>query len=217
MQNSELSSFVEQSKQNGFSETQIRESLQKAGWDQQAIESVFEDKDKTLVAPPPPKSLSPHSMWDAFEHILLFISLYVMATSIALILHYFVDKWFPTVSLDKLYVSSVESFQLTLLRWYVSALVVSFPLFAFFFLDITKRSIQNTAIRSLKSRKFLIYLTLVITFIILISNIIGLIYSFLNGNITVNFVLHFIVTILVSGIVFGYYFYQVKGDRKLYA
>jgi predicted neutral ceramidase superfamily lipid hydrolase len=94
----------------------------------------------------------------------------------------------------------------------MASLIVSFPLFAFFFLRITKRTIEDVSIRMLKSRKFLIYLTLVVTFIILIINVITLVYTFIGGNITVNFFLKFLITLIVSGMIFAYYLYEVRED-----
>ncbi|OGH39152.1 MAG: hypothetical protein A3B44_01900 [Candidatus Levybacteria bacterium RIFCSPLOWO2_01_FULL_38_21] len=155
-------------------------------------------------------------MWDAFEHILMFISLYVLATSIALTLYFFIDKWFPGVTTESYYRSSSSNdLNLNLLRGYLAALIVSFPLFAFFFLHITKRTMLNPTIRSIKSRKILIYITLVVAFIIMLYNIISTVYNLLSGNITFNFVLHLLITLSVTGIVFVYYLYQVREDRKI--
>jgi len=156
------------------------------------------------------------TMWDAFEHILMFISLYVLATSIALTLYFFIDKWFPGVTTESYYRSSSSNdLNLNLLRGYLAALIVSFPLFAFFFLHITKRTMLNPTIRSIKSRKILIYITLVVAFIIMLYNIISTVYNLLSGNITFNFVLHLLITLSVTGIVFVYYLYQVREDRKI--
>src|SRR3989344_7354971 len=101
---------------------------------------------------------SSSTMWDAFEHILMFISLYVMATAIVLVLNFFIDKWFPGVS-DQSYsrvYSTANDFRLVLLRGYLASLIVSYPLFSFFFLSTTKRTVQKPALRNIKSRKILI-------------------------------------------------------------
>ncbi len=156
------------------------------------------------------------TMWDAFEHILMFISLYVMATSIALTLYFFADKWFPGVTAESYYRSSSwNDLKLNLLRGYLAALIVSFPLFAYFFLHITKRTMLNPAMRSIKSRKTLIYITLIVAFIIMLVNIVSTVYNLLSGNITLNFVLHLLITLSVTGVIFVYYLYQVREDRKI--
>ncbi len=219
MVSKELHSYVEKLRQSGTNDETIKQNLLTAGWQENDI-------DLALNTPPPPPPIPPSrdqsisaesnihsapSMWDAFEHILLFISLYVLATAIAFILHYFIDHWFPAVDDTARYIA--RGFGKTMLRVYNASVIVSYPLFVFFFWRITKRTMEFPPLRGLRSRKFLIYLTLVVTFLIMISYIIYTIFSFLEGNITLNFVLHLIVTLTVAGSVFGYYLQQVREDR----
>ena len=163
-----------------------------------------------------PTGVKPSSttMWDAFEHILMFISLYVMATSIVLVLYYFIDKWFPGVTQAR-YSYSNDDWQLGALRGYLAALIVSYPLFAFFFLNTIKRTISNPLLRIIKTRKILIYLTLTVTFIIMLIYLIQLVYKLLSGDVTVNFMLHLLALVSVTGVIFVYYILEVKGDRKI--
>lgn len=171
------------------------------------------------VTPPAAVQISPSltatssNMWDAFQHILLFITLYTFATSLALILHYFVDLWLPPIMIDNSSYQATKYFQSMFLRGYLSSLIVSYPIFSFLFLKITKKTIENSHMRSLKSRKFLIYFTLVVTFIIALANIISIVYNLFGGNVTFNFLLHFLITMIVSGAIFTYYIYQIKEDR----
>lgn len=174
------------------------------------------------------------SLWNAFEQVLLFISLYVLATSVSLIIHALIDKWLPGVSADGsgydgspfgwllLYLfggSSLDNgnIQDALLRGYLSALFVSLPIFDWLFLDIAKRTLKAPEIASQRSRKILVYITLVLTFFIMLFNLISLINSLLNGNVTINFVLHFLDTVGISGLIFAYYLFQVKTDRNIHA
>lgn len=156
---------------------------------------------------------SQHNLWETFERLLLFISMGVLVISLALILHSFVDKWVPKTNQSFDYFSS---FNASVMRGYIAAIIVSYPLFSFFFLRISKRIEKNTYIQDMRSRKLLIYITLIITFIILLFNIIQIIYGFLNGNVTMNFVFHFLVSVIISAVIFSYYLYQVRGDRKIY-
>lgn len=154
--------------------------------------------------------------WDTFEHILMFITLYVVSISLALVLYSLVDKWFPGLnpSLNR-FSSGFNTSQADSLRWYLALLIVSYPLFAFFFLNVTKRTIANPLLRNIDIRKILIYLTLFVTFIIMFYNVFYTVYSFLNGNIYPNFLLHLATTLGISGTIFVYFAYQVREDRKL--
>lgn len=159
-------------------------------------------------------------MWDTFEHILLFISLGVLATNITMLLHHFVNIWIKVpieVSNNYDFSYYADVFMSTFIRGFMAAIIVSYPVFSFFFLKITKRTLEIPDTRKLKARKTLIYATLVITFLLVLINIISLVYNLLGGNVTLNFVSHFLVTVVVAGLIFVYYLEQIKEDRKIYA
>lgn len=208
--------YIKKARDQKMSDIDISNDLLKAGWGNEEINSALLNSRPDLglhSGLEPPIKLVHYGMWIAFEHILLFISLYVMATSLALTLHLFVDKWFPGVSSGGIgrYIGSFNS---SLLRGYLSSLIVSTPMFSGLFLHIVKRTQQEPNLRGLRARKILIYITLIGTFLFLMYGIIKIVYTLLSGNITFNFVLHFLVTSGVSGIIFGYYLNEVKSDRR---
>lgn len=217
---SELNDYVKKARKEHLPEADMKRDLRSAGWLDRDIDVAL--RDNPLITPPTPPAdyrgiplsglaaVSSPTMWDAFEHILMFISLYVLAVTLALTFHLFINRWFPTV--PEGYRGGMNA-DIGELRGYMAALIVSFPLFAFFFLRITARTIKNPLIRALGARKFLIYATLVVTFVIVTGSIISIIYNFLNGNVSINFFMHFVVTTVISGIVFAYYLQQVKEDR----
>lgn len=221
MVTNELLDYIKEARGKSLDDKTINSQLQGIGWSESDIKSGILALDSNLPLPPAPNSTAEKSagtshpagnMWDAFQHALMFISLYVFASSLALILHYFVDDYLPGVQLDNY--SYLGNMQSTFIIGYLSAFMVSFPLFAFFFLKITKQTLTTPQIRNLRSRKILIYLTLIATFIIMMCNVIATLYGFLSGNVSVNFVLHFVVTVGISGIVFAYYLNEVKEDRR---
>ena len=171
-----------------------------------------------MPVPKPPMTYI-YSLWDSFEHILLFISLYIFVSSVALLLHLFVDTWVPGVNqsgLNSLFgVSGSKNILYSYVsRGYLASIIVSYPLFAYLFLTITKKTLNNPALRQLDSRKKLIYLTLVGTFIIALVNVISIVFGFLSGNVNLSFILHFLVTTGISLVIFIYYLNQVKEDRQ---
>ena len=222
----QLNIFIKEARAKGKSDIEIRDILVKAGWQGNIVVAALNSNIDGLAVPLPTSSptdtttTNSTNTWDAFEHILLFISLYFIATSIALILHYFVDKYVPGISTNG-YDSNSSSYyvdwQLTLFRGYLASLIVSLPLFSFFYLDIKKRSISNSIIKTLSARKTLTYITLVGAFVIMIGSIIGAVFNFLSGNVSINFVLHLLVTMSIGGIIFIHYLNQVKDDRKIHA
>jgi hypothetical protein len=157
-----------------------------------------------------------HSFWDSFEHLLLFISLFILMVALQSTLHLYVEYWLPSPLEDAKLNSSLFELNLVLLRFYIAGLIISYPIFAFLFLKITRRTMEFPVVRELKSRKLLTYLTLFLTFILLVFNAFSIVYNFLDGNVSLNFILHFLITGAVNGLVFIYYLHQIREDRKVY-
>lgn len=203
--------FIKSSRDLRIPDTQIIETLSKTGINRNEIEDYLNPQ--SIETPNKYFYSSQSHLWDAFEHILLFISLLVMSTSLTMALHTFIDRWIPGMNGRDYDYDFISSWNLTLLRIYISGLIVSIPFFFFLYNKITKQTGLHPELRLLKTRKSLIYTTLVITFIIVLSNLIILVFNLLNGNVSLNFVMHFLVTVLISGIVFAYYLDEVKDDR----
>ena len=207
----QASEYISKSRTAGMNDAQIKQNLKQAGWNDTAIQSALGSS--KIPVPPPPQTPGPpsssHSLWDTFEHILMFISLYILATATGLILHGFVNKFFPDPGAD----SPFETYGLEV-RWSLAAAIVTLPLFIFLSTNIIKKTKNNSALRELASRKKLIYITLVITFIILVWKLVSTVYTLLDGSLVLNFILHFAITTGITGGIFAYFFLQVKEDRK---
>jgi hypothetical protein len=222
MVNQEIIGYIKKSREENLTDEVIKENLEKVGWQKNDVENAFFYLNSPGI-PLPPQSGAPiptntptlttnHSMWDAFEHILLFISMYVFAMATAILMHTYVDYYFPeNLFTPSSYRSSISN---GIILSSLSAIIVSFPLFAFLFLRITKRTKQNPSLRNLRSRKALIYLTLIVAFLIMLGYLIATVYGFISGNISFNFLLHFGVTVLISGLIFVYYLNEIKEDRR---
>lgn len=222
MASEQLVEYIKKSRSESKSDDTIRSNLHAVGWGSDAVNRAFLIVDSPDIPVPAPSEVPApenkpkltlnHSMWDAFEHILLFISLYVFAFAVSFLLHSYIDHFWPEIKNTSGYYSSYSG---GLILSSMAALIVSFPLFAAFFLHLGFRTRNHPELRNLRSRKFLIYLTLIITFIIMIAYVIAAVYGFLTGNISVNFSLHFGAILLVCGSIFGYYLNQIKEDRTL--
>lgn len=150
-------------------------------------------------------------MWVAFQYIILFIALYLSATAVGGILHEAVDNVFSDRINPYDYGRSINNW---LLNFYIAFLIVGFPIFAWLFIVLKKQAIEKPGIKNLGARKFLIYLTLVGTFLIMIGHLIGTVLSFLNGDIALSSIFHLGVTFLIAGSIFVYLLLAVKEDRK---
>ena len=216
----DLQSYIQQLRAEQTPDETIKKTLIDAGWDVAMVNDALSGK--SPVPPPPPTGkpiTKPQTgMWDAFEHILMFISLYSMAGAISLLVHLYIDKWFPGVGTSygsRYSLSGNSAVNTVAIDFSIATLLVTYPLFAFFHLNLKQRTKKNPLIKFLRSRKFLIYTTLVVTFMIAIGNIIGAIFAMLSGNISNNFLLHLFATLVICGLIFAYYLLQVLEDRKL--
>lgn len=218
MVNEEIKEYIVAARARNTSDSAIKDQLIKAGWDLGDVMKTF-DAIGTDGIPVPSPHISGHfGMWVSFLYILLFISLYILATSVGAILHTAVDKIIPdTIEKADLY-SYYSSY--TDSDWYINAakaaIIVSYPVFAVLLYLLGKQSVLRPYVRKLRARKILIYLSLVATFVIMIGALIGTLYAYLNdGMISSRIVAHLFVTIAISGGIFGVLFYMVRGDKRV--
>ena len=211
MDNNQLQSFIDQNRKANIGDSEIKSQLVKSGWNEETVNTALTVGTKSVIPVPPPPPNSQPGMWISFLYIIMFISLYVSATSFGQTLHYFVDKNFTLIQASVNYASS---FQETLLRGYLAAMIVTAPIFIGLFLYLKKQELKIPTIRSFKSRKALIYFTLLITFLISIYRIIRTLFEFLNGEVSISIVLHTAITLGIASAIFIYYLIEVREDRK---
>jgi len=212
----ELIDYIKNKRSLNTSDDEIRDKLKKYAWKDEDINDAFNDP-RTADVPIPPYKMqdyvkqqslsSSRSMWDAFQHVLMFISMGVVAIAIGLLIHEYINYFIPEYRGDPI-------IRLPDVKEELASIIVTLPIFLFLFNRINKQTEENPAIRQLKARTVLTYLTLIITFIIVVSNVIHIVYNFLDGSVTANFVAHFLNTTSISGIIFWYFLNQVRYDRK---
>ncbi len=218
----ELKSYIAKAREKKLSDEQIKNSLIAAGWlEDQIADALTQDPD--LPVPPPPPSVSHVGMWVGFVYILFFISLYVLSGAVSGILNIWIDKAIPTyidsASTDSnsfdFFAFFIQNFDTpSVIRGYIAAIIVSFPIFMSLAVILKKQLATQPVVKNLRSRKILIYITLIATFLILLGNVIATCYDFLAGTVTGNGLGHLGVTILIVGAIFIYFIGEVKNDRK---
>ena len=148
---------------------------------------------------------------DLFLHLLAIVTLYWSAISFVTLIWQFIDNWLPdALSNTYSYMGDVSTY---LIRFSVSAIIIVFPVFIVVSWYLNKIYRRESQVRESKIRKWLIYLTLFITSLIIIGDLIFVINTFLGGETTLRFVLKALSVILVSGIIFGYYLDDVRKDE----
>lgn len=210
MPNPDLEKYIATAREQKIPDETIKDQLIKSGWKEDQVSEALAPKASetpNLPAPPAPRL----GMWVAFQYIILFITLYFSAISVAGILHIAVDRIFPDALSSSYF---VDNFNEVMLRFYLAGLIVSFPIFAFLFVAAKRQIASQPIVRTLKVRKLLIYLTLLGTFLLLIGHLFFEVFGFLNGNSTMRSLGHLGVTLLVAGSIFVYLLLEVREDRR---
>lgn len=210
---SDLDAYIAKAHEKNLSDEQIKSNLIAAGWPKETAEKAFHQPTvDPLLPPPPPPPVAQVGMWTGFLYIIFFVCLYICATAISFIFHHGIDSIFPPsyetyTDFSGLYDATIQGS--------LAAIIVSFPLFAFLAFALKKQLVKNPAIRNIRSRKILIYITLVGAFLIMIGHIIGTVYGFLNGSTnSLNTLGHLGVTLLIAGSIFAYFITEVKHDSN---
>ncbi|MEK7194205.1 MAG: DUF5671 domain-containing protein [Patescibacteria group bacterium] len=217
-----LNKYIETARSQGQTDIQIKQQLLTAGWPANVVDlslnPVVNQVPQPNIVPPPPTPTKPPSsnstpddhfgMWVVFEYVLMFVTLAINAMALAGIGHFIVNSMLKNAG-------GYSYFGGSLLTWYIAAIIVSFPIFAYLFVDLKKRILRNPDMRNMKTRKQLVYVALVWTFIVLITRAVLFVYNFLNSTDSlVVSVANLVVTFLTSGLIFFYFLSDVRKDSR---
>jgi hypothetical protein len=143
-----------------------------------------------------------HQAQFVFYYLLSLISLGAMALGLGIIVFEVLDKVFVDVS--------NSYFSMQALKTAFSTLLISTPIYYIcshlLFKNIKKQEL------SLESslRKWLIYLILFVTSIVMLVWLVSILNSFLNGEMTIKFILKALTALVISAMIFSYYLYNIK-------
>lgn len=143
-----------------------------------------------------------HQAQFVFYYLLSLISLGAMALGLGIIVFEVLDKAFVGVS--------NSYFSMQSLKMAFSTLLISAPIY-YICSHLLSKSIKKGDL-SLESslRKWLIYLILLVTSVVMLVWLITILNGFLNGEMTLKFILKAITAILISAMIFSYYLYNIR-------
>ncbi len=98
------------------------------------------------------------------------------------------------------------------MRWAIASLVIVFPVYIWVTNGLNRDLEAHPEKRELRVRKWLIYLTLSLSSIALVVDLIALVNEFLSGEFAATFFLKVLAVAVVSVLVFLYYFYELRRD-----
>lgn len=145
---------------------------------------------------------------DVFLHLLSIITLYASAGALIDLLFAFINILFPDALLiaDSWYLRSMQES----VRFDISILIVVFPAYLITNWLLGKSYATTPEKKELRIRKWLIYLTLFLSALVLIGDLVVLVNNLLRGDLTTAFLLKVLAVFVVIGGIFLYYFWEVR-------
>jgi hypothetical protein len=96
------------------------------------------------------------------------------------------------------------------LRFAISAVIVAAPVY-YWMTSLIQKSLKKGELdKESQLRKWMTYIIIFVSAVVIIVSLIGIINNYLSGDLTSKVVLKVLTTIIISGIVLSYYLYNIK-------
>ena len=152
------------------------------------------------------KALPRSTAKDVFSHLFTIVTLYVSVVSFIILGFQYIDVTFPD-ALSFYYTGALDA-----IRGAMASLIVMWPAFLGISWFMHKDAKSDSEKREIGIRKWLLYLTLFVTAITIVVDLITLINYFLNGEITTRFILKVLVVFATAAAVFAYYLWDLRTE-----
>lgn len=150
-----------------------------------------------------------HSAKFAFYYLLSLAALIFMAISFGMIVFGIIDVSIIDPLLASNRINTYSNFKFAL-----SALLISAPIY-FFTLNLIKKGIKKKELDlSSPIRRWLTYLIILVSAMIMLGVFIGTFNGFLSGELTLRFILKALSLLIISGLTFGYYFCDIRSGES---
>jgi hypothetical protein len=198
----ELSLFIRDALVAGKSRADITGALIHAGWSEIEITDALGAWAETAFTPPVPRPVQTVSARDFFVYALTFGILLVGAVNLVIVLQVLVDLLFE----EDGYVA------FGWIRFGVSVLIVTAPLYLWLTLRERRRLARDPALHRSAIRKWLTYIALLLAAGALLGDLIATIYALLTGDFTAQFMLKAGIVGLVAGGIFLFYYNTIRQE-----
>jgi hypothetical protein len=140
----------------------------------------------------------------AFFYMLSLVALIFLAVSVGMIIFEIINKKIIDV------LQSNNGFSLEALKFAISALVISAPIFYLTSRQIYKSLFAGILDKNSGVRRWLTYFILFIAAIVMLGWLIAVINNFLNGDLTWKFVFKSLTSVGISAAIFFFYFFDIR-------
>lgn len=199
----ELSRFTRDALAAGKSRDEIAAVLTASGWTAGEVGEALHAWSDTPFSPPVPRPQITVSARDFFVYALTFGVMITGAIYLVSLIHALIDLWMEADTFGRS----------SRIRWAISVLIVAVPVYLWLTLRDRAQLAADPALYRSGIRKWLTYLTLLLSAATLLGVLIAVIYAFLSGDFTLQFLLKALVVCLVAGLIFLFYLNDIRqGD-----
>ncbi|MBU4031063.1 hypothetical protein KJ756_02825 [Patescibacteria group bacterium] len=145
----------------------------------------------------------------AFFYMLSLVALIFMSLTTGMIVFQIINKKIVDV------IQSRGQFSSDQLKFAISALIVSAPIFYITARQIFKNLFSGALDKDSQIRKWLTYFILLISSVVMTGWLIAVVNAFLDGELTLKFILKALTAIGIAAIVFTFYLYDIKRENVM--
>lgn len=201
--NKQLSRFVRDALATGKTRAEISQALTDSGWSRSEVADALDAWAETLFTPPVPRPRATVSARDFFIYALTFGVMIFGAIYLVQLFHALIDLWLDPDG----YRSSSR------IRWSMAVLIVTTPVYLWLTVRERRKLALDPALHRSAIRRWLMYVTLLLSAAVMLGDGIAVIYAFLSGDFTLQFCLKAGVVGAVAGLIFLFYLSDIrKGD-----
>ncbi len=202
-QRDELVLYVKEALIAGRARTEISAALSEAGWSGGEIDDALRAWVDDGRAPPTPRPRPVVSARDFFVYALTFVMLLMSAIFLINLLTSAIDMIWPDPDYGREY--ALQS-----LRFAIAVIVVTAPIYGWATWSENARMARDPGVGRSVIRKWMIYLTLLVSAFAVIGDLVAVIAGFLNGDLTQVYLLKALSVAVVAGLIFAYYRHESR-------
>lgn len=196
----ELSRFTRDALVAGKTREEIGSALTASGWSASEVTDALGAWAETPFATPIPRPQSTVSARDFFVYALTFGLMIFGAIYLVQLCHALIDQAMD----EEGYRNSYR------IRWAMAVLIVTTPVYLWLTIRERAKLAADPALYRSAIRKWLTYITLLLSATALLGDLIAVIYAFLSGDFTLQFLLKALVVAVVSGLIFLFYLNDIR-------
>lgn len=206
----DLAAFVDTAKKNGVADADLIGLLKQHGWSERRAYAALSAYYGTRLGPIPQRGGAAESARDAFLYLLAFATLAIWTVALVWLANALVDWALP---------SALDGIDRSV--WFrqgvagqLASLIVAFPIFIAVSAGIVRQTRDHPESMESGVRKWLTYIALVITAVIMLGDCVWFLTQFLLGELTLRFALKAATVFIVSGGVLWYYLGAVSTEQR---